>query len=116
MPTNQRSLRMNIGKGFPVLLIGACALAGCTTCKPRQISTDDEIPPLPNQPALADDRSRSLHVPPAWTPARGGKEKEAEALVERIESANDAARVQPRKAGYFNAVQVFPYSPGALYQ
>ena len=36
--------------------------------------------------------------------------------VERIESANDAARVQPRKAGYFNAVQVFPYSPGALYQ
>ncbi|MFX7667106.1 TrbG/VirB9 family P-type conjugative transfer protein, partial [Acinetobacter baumannii] len=45
-----------------------------------------------------------------------GKEKEAEAPVERIESANDAARVQPRKAGYFNAVQVFPYSPGALYQ
>ncbi|MFX5587252.1 TrbG/VirB9 family P-type conjugative transfer protein, partial [Acinetobacter baumannii] len=25
-------------------------------------------------------------------------------------------RVQPRRAGYFNAVQVFPYSPGALYQ
>jgi len=24
--------------------------------------------------------------------------------------------VQPRKAGYFNAVQVFSYSPGALYQ
>ncbi|MFX9684585.1 P-type conjugative transfer protein TrbG, partial [Acinetobacter baumannii] len=75
-----------------------------------------EIPPLPAQPALADDRPRSLHVPPAWTPARGGKEKEAEAPIERIESANDAARVQPRKAGYFNAVQVFPYSPGALYQ
>ncbi|GCC47685.1 hypothetical protein chiPu_0031967, partial [Chiloscyllium punctatum] len=94
----------------------ACALAGCTTFKPPQISYDDEIPPLPSQPALADDRPRSLHVPPAWTPARGGKEKEAEAPVERIESANDAARVQPRKAGYFNAVQVFPYSPGALYQ
>lgn len=49
-----------------------------------------------------------------WTPARGGKEKVG--FPERIESANDAARVQPRKAGYFNAVQVFPYSPGALYQ
>src|SRR5947208_12334194 len=112
----QRSLRMKMGKGFPALMICAYALAGCTTFEPPQISYDDEIPPLPNQPALADDRPRSLHVPPAWTPARGGKEKEAEAPVERIESANDAARVQPRKAGYFNAVQVFPYSPGALYQ
>ena len=33
-----------------------------------------------------------------------------------IATANDAARVEPRRAGYFNAVQVFPYSPGALYQ
>ena len=116
MTTNQRSLRMKMGKGFQVFLICAYALAGCTTFKPPQISYDDEIPPPPDQPALADDRPRSLHVPPAWTPARGGKEKEAEAPVERIESANGAARVQPRKAGYFNAVQVFPYSPGALYQ
>lgn len=83
---------------------------------PPQISYDDEIPPLPAQPPLTDDRPRSLHVPPAWTPARGGKEKEAKEPVERIDSANDAARVQPRKAGYYNAVQVFSYSPGALYQ
>jgi type IV secretion system protein VirB9 len=97
-------------------LVCAYALAGCTTFKPPQISYDDEIPPLPDQPALADDRPKSLHVPPAWTPARGGKEKEASEPTERIESANGASRVQPRKAGYFNAVQVFPYSTGALYQ
>ena len=36
--------------------------------------------------------------------------------TDRIEIANDVARVQPRRAGYFNAVQIFPYSPGALYQ
>src|SRR6202042_138818 len=48
----------------------------------------------------------------------GGKkgDKEAEAPVDRIETANAAARVEPRRAGYFNAVQVFSYSPGALYQ
>ena len=48
----------------------------------------------------------------------GGKKgvKEAEEPVDRIETANDAARVEPRKEGYFNAVQVFPFSPGALYQ
>ncbi len=101
------------GKRLSALLICAYALSGCTTFKPPQISYDDEIPALPDQPQLADDRPRSLHIPPAWTPARGGKEKEAK---EPIDSANDAARVQPRKAGYFNAVQVFPYSAGALYQ
>ncbi len=41
---------------------------------------------------------------------------EAKEPVERIETANDAARVEPRKAGYYNAVQIFSYSPGALYQ
>jgi type IV secretion system protein VirB9 len=66
----------------------------------------------------ADDRAPPLHVPPAWTPTRGGNKREAESKdpTGRVEIANDVARVQPRRAGYFNAVQVFPYSPGALYQ
>ena len=34
----------------------------------------------------------------------------------RVGAANEAARIEPRRDGYFNAVQVFPYSPGALYQ
>ena len=102
----------------PVLLVGMIALSGCTTFTPPQISYDTDIPPLPNPPSLADDRPRSLHVPPSWTPAKGGKKgvKEAEGPIARIETANDAARVEPRKEGYFNAVQVFPFSPGALYQ
>ncbi len=31
-------------------------------------------------------------------------------------SANAAARIQPSRDGYLNAVQVYPYSEGALYQ
>jgi type IV secretion system protein TrbG len=116
MPTALAPPAMKTAKGLSALVICAYALAGCTTFKPPQISYDDEIPALPDQPPLVDDRPRSLHVPPWWTPARGGTEKEAKEPTERIDSANDAARVQPRKAGYFNAVQVFPYSPGALYQ
>jgi type IV secretion system protein VirB9 len=96
----------------------ALALSGCTTFKPPQISYDDEVPPSPDLPMPSDDRLKPLNIPPAWTPARGGKKGEAEAkdASDRIEIANDVARVQPRRAGYFNAVQVFPYSPGALYQ
>lgn len=102
----------------PTLLLCALALSGCATLKPPQISYDDDVPPLPDLPALADDHVRPLHVPPSWTPARGGKKGDAEAKepAARIETANDAARVEPRRAGYFNAVQIFPYSPGALYQ
>jgi len=93
------------------------ALSGCTTFKPPQISYDDEVPP-PDLPMQTDDHARPLHVPPAWTPTRGGNKGEAESKdpTGRVEIANDVARVQPRRAGYFNAVQIFPYSPGALYQ
>ena len=31
-------------------------------------------------------------------------------------SANTAARIQPSRDGYLNAVQVYPYTEGALYQ
>lgn len=94
------------------------ALSGCTTFKPPQISYDDEVPPSPDLPMPAGDHARPLHVPPVWTPTRGGNKDEAESKdpTGRVEIANDVARVQPRRAGYFNAVQVFPYSPGALYQ
>jgi type IV secretion system protein TrbG len=94
------------------------ALSGCTTFKPPQISYDDDVPPLADLPTLADDHARPLHIPPLWKPARGGKigDEESKDPADRITSANDAARVQPRRAGYFNAVQIFSYSPGALYQ
>lgn len=35
---------------------------------------------------------------------------------ERIGAANAAAKVEPTKAGYINAIQVYPYTKGALYQ
>jgi P-type conjugative transfer protein TrbG len=101
-----------------LVLLFTVALSGCTTVKPPQISYDDELPPSPDLSLPADDHARPLNVPPPWTPARGGKkgDEEAKDPTDRIEIANDVARVQPRRAGYYNAVQVFPYSPGALYQ
>ncbi len=34
----------------------------------------------------------------------------------RIDLANETARMQPSLEGYLNAVQIYPYTPGALYQ
>lgn len=99
----------------PAILISLLAITGCASTKPPQISYDETVPSLPVSSRPADDRPRPLHVPPAWTPARGGT-VEAKDPIARVEAANGAARIEPRREGYFNAVQVFPYSPGALYQ
>ncbi|WP_183237011.1 P-type conjugative transfer protein TrbG [Bradyrhizobium sp. CIR18] len=101
-----------------VLLLCSSALGGCATYIPPEISYDAEVPPLPATPVALDDRSRPLHVPPLWKPALGGKSggKEDAEPVSRVETANSAARVEPRKRGYFNAAQIYAYSPGALYQ
>ncbi|MGY3478355.1 P-type conjugative transfer protein TrbG [Bradyrhizobium ottawaense] len=100
------------------LLVGSSALGGCATYIPPEISYDAEVPPLPAVPAVLDDRSQPLHIPPLWKPALGGKSagKEEPEPVSRVETANSAARVEPRKRGYFNAAQIYAYSPGALYQ
>jgi type IV secretion system protein VirB9 len=107
---------MSVGRKFVCLL--TVALSGCTTFNPPKISYDDEVPPSPGLALPAEDRARPLHVPPPWTPAHGGRigDAEAQQAAERIETANSVARVEPRRAGYFNAVQIFPYSTGALYQ
>ncbi|WP_187435287.1 P-type conjugative transfer protein TrbG [Bradyrhizobium cytisi] len=101
-----------------LLLFCSSALGGCATYIPPEISYDAEVPPLPALPAPLDDRSRPLHVPPLWKPTLGGKSatKEEPEPVSRVETANSAARVEPRKRGYFNAAQIYTYSPGALYQ
>ncbi|WP_449043470.1 P-type conjugative transfer protein TrbG [Paracoccus versutus] len=100
---------------LPVLLLVA-AVSGCATTKTSQFSYDDHVPPLPSPPpaAVAEAVPKPLHVPPGWTPARGGSA--AESPVGRVANANLAARVEPRREGYYNAIQVYPWSEGALYQ
>ncbi|HLN24448.1 MAG TPA: P-type conjugative transfer protein TrbG, partial [Patescibacteria group bacterium] len=41
---------------------------------------------------------------------------EAKDPAERVAKANESARVQPTRTGYINAVQVYPFTEGALYQ
>jgi len=100
----------------PALLLSATMLAGCASMtKPPAISYDASVPPLPAIPAaVTDDRPKPVLIPPAWTVARGGET--AGTPTGRVENANAAARVQPRREGYYNAIQIYPWSEGALYQ
>ena len=97
------------------MLLSATMLAGCATNKPPQFSYDANVPSLPVvSAAVTDDRPRPLHTPPVWTVARGGTA--ASTPTGRVENANAAARVEPRREGYYNAIQIYPWSEGALYQ
>jgi type IV secretion system protein VirB9 len=98
-----------------MMLLSATMLAGCATFKPPTISYDSDVPPLPAVPApVTEQPPRPLHTPPAWTVAHGGTT--ANTPSGRVENANAAARVEPRREGYYNAIQIYPWSEGALYQ
>ncbi|MEM7710578.1 MAG: P-type conjugative transfer protein TrbG [Pseudomonadota bacterium] len=90
-------------------------LTACTT-PPPDIAYDADVPPLPAPPPIpVETGPEPLHRPPAIRPARGGAGDAAPPL-ERVATANAAARIEPRRGGYFNAVQVYAFSPGALYR
>lgn len=96
-------------------LLAATALSACATRPPPEIDYDSDVPALPAPPPpVVVEPPAPLHVPPPWTPSRGGDV--AETAEGQVVNANAAARVEPRREGYHNAIQVFPYSEGALYQ
>ena len=49
-------------------------------------------------------------------PAKPVTAKETLPPTDRVAAANTAARIEPVKDGYINAIQVYPYTAGALYQ
>ena len=108
---------------LPALLISASALAGCANLqKPPQISYDDEAQPAvqlgdPPKPFEVVELPIPLPLPGQLKPVHEARSKpEPGDPRKRVEKANSAARVQPTRNGYINAVQVYPFSSGALYQ
>lgn len=99
------------------LLLATTVLTACANEPPPQIAYDDHVPSLapPPTPLPAEEPLRPVHIPPPWTPSRGGN-PDAETPEARIAAANAAARIEPSPEGYYNALQVFPWSEGALYQ
>ena len=105
-----------IASTLPLTLVTVLLVSGCATYRPPEITYDADVPPLAAPPPVAVDTGpRPIHTPPAWTPARGGSAS-APTPEARVINANAAARVEPRREGYYNAIQVFPFSEGALYQ
>jgi P-type conjugative transfer protein TrbG len=115
----------DVGKAvLAVLLVSASILAGCTIPlkPPPQISYDDEAQPAvqlgdPPKPVEIVEIPKLLPLPGQLKPLYAARSKpEPGDPRQRVEKANAAARIQPTRYGYVNAVQVYPFSQGALYQ
>ncbi|PPQ34003.1 P-type conjugative transfer protein TrbG [Rhodopila globiformis] len=106
------------------LLLASASLGACSTAyKPPVISYDETphqavLAPDPPKPVQIVELPKPLPLPGQLKPLPGGKNAPPEPADPhaRVDQANGAARVQPTRAGYINAIQVYPWSDGALYQ
>lgn len=107
---------------IPVLLMSV-PLGGCATAsaKPPAISYDDAVPAVQASPPAAPVEIVAVPMP---LPLPGQLKPLSEAAPQsdrsdprsRVGAANEAARIQPARDGFLNAIQQYPWSDGALYQ
>jgi type IV secretion system protein TrbG len=108
----------------PAILLCATALAGCATrgAKPPGISYDAPVaavvaPPPPPAAVEVVAIPQPLPLPGQLKPV-----EEPDRVPEiadprvRVGAANAAARMEPVRDGFINAMQLYPWSDGALYQ
>ena len=92
------------------------ALSGCASFSPPPISYDDPPEPAmlesePPKPVQIVEVPKLLPLPGQLKPLPGPRAApEPRDPRQRVDLANAAARVQPTRRGYLNAVQVYPSS------
>ncbi len=104
------------------LALGACASAGAVKVPEVPLSDHNPVVPTINQPEprtpiTVVEVPKPLPLPGQLKPvATTAKVKDQTPPKERIAHANTAARIEPAQDGYINAMHVYPFAPGALYQ
>lgn len=117
--------QISFRKAVPALLISASALGACTTTSAKPRATVQEAPrealatpaPEPARAVQVVAIPEPLPLPGQLKPlGNGTPASEPEDPRRRVGAANVAARVEPSRDGYVNAIQQYPWADGALYQ
>jgi len=109
---------------FYASVLTLAALSGCASQgkPPPVISLDEPVQAqlLPEPPAPVEVVAvpEILPIPAQLKPLPEAEEPKPESTDEqaRVSRANAEARIAPTREGYVNAIQVWPYSDGTLYQ
>lgn len=107
-----------------ILSTSAVVLSACASkpVPPPEISYDAAdfkaaaIEKAPQMPVKVVEVPKPLPLPGQLQPEPGKVADDKRSPEERVADANKAATQQPTKFGYVNAVQVYPFAAGALYQ
>jgi type IV secretion system protein TrbG len=107
-------------------LLAAGALSGCAIFDKGEVATSAAAPgtsdfvpatPIPEPPApIVIAIPEPLPLPGQLMPIERPGRAEPREPTSRVSAANAAARVEPARDGFINAVQSYPYTAGALYQ
>lgn len=102
-------------------ILASAALAGCAHNRPPEISYDDPVAATliaePPRPVEIVELREPLPLPGQLKRVDADdRPPEAARPADRIDAANAAARIEPVRDGFINAVQLYPFSAGALYQ
>ena len=111
---------------MPVLLISASALGACATTSTMPPAVASNVPPAEIAAMPAPEAPRAIEIVTIPEPlplpgqlkpvAVGARPSEPADPRQRVGAANAAARIQPTRDGYVNAIQQYPWTEGALYQ
>ena len=117
---------MNLSFRFYAFVLTLAVLSGCAThsTPPPVISLDEPVQaqalPEPPKPIEVVEVPKVLPMPAQMKPLPESIEaKTASELADeklRVSRANAEARIAPTREGYVNAIQVWPFTDGALYQ
>ena len=106
-----------------ILLVSALALAACAgKTPPPAIAYDSDsfrpaaIEAEPPRPVEIVTLPEPLPLPGQLQPPPSETKPDKRTPTVRVEAANKAALQEPTAYGYINAVQVYPYTEGALYR
>lgn len=109
--------------GLPAMLMSASTLAGCASvsAKPPAIAYDNAVPAIPRaeppKPVEVVTIPTPLPLPGQLKPInQNAPRSDATDPRMRVGAANAAARIQPVRDGFLNAIQQYPWADGALYQ
>lgn len=108
-----------------LLLSTALTLSACAGKDTASTLADEDfkeavVVPDPPKEVKIVERAKPLPLPGQLKKVDARKAKPAEDEFEdprmRVDEANAAAKLEPKKSGYINAIQIYPFTQGALYR